>query len=455
MIRFTEFPLSIDLLEALHGMRFLRCTPIQEKVIPIALKGRDVSGMAQTGTGKTLAFLVPIFQMLRPKQEVQALVVCPTRELARQVGQVAIELGGSIGVKTAVVYGGTSLGHQRKAMYAGPDLVVGTPGRVIDFIRTSVIRLRHVKWLVLDEADRMLDMGFIEDVDFILRSSPPSRQTMLFSATLPQEVLQIASKYMHDPAQVMVSPAKLLADRVDQTVHRVAGGRKENLLIDLLRDEKMDLCLVFTATREATTRLSRELRAAGFEAGALSSLQTQRTREGIVRMFKSGEFRILVATDVAARGLDIVDISHVINYDISQEPGDHVHRIGRTARAGRAGRAITLVSGPQDERRLRAIEKLTGMPIRVGEPRLASGRPPRGKGEKPAERPPSRVRSRAGRERGRPAGRAPTKSAERSAAGGDAERAAASGGKAGPSRKRRRGRRRGGGGSSRGAEKGS
>ncbi len=451
MMRFTEFPLSIDLLEALHGMRFLRCTPIQEKVIPIALEGRDVSGMAQTGTGKTLAFLVPIFNLLRPKQEVQALVVCPTRELALQVGQVAVELGGSIGVKTAVVYGGTGLGHQRKALYAGPDLVVGTPGRVIDFIKTSVIRLRHLKWLVLDEADRMLDMGFIDDVDFILRASPPSRQTMLFSATLPSEVLQIASRYMHDPVQVKVSPSTLLADRVVQTVHRAAGGRKEDLLIDLLRDEEMRLCLVFTATREATTTLSRRLRAAGFEAGALSSLQSQRTREGIVRMFKSGEFRILVATDVAARGLDITDISHVVNFDIPQDPGDYVHRIGRTARAGRAGRAITLVSGHQDERRLQAIEKLTGIPIPAVDHRLPSGGPPRGEEKEPAGRPAGRVRRRPGPGRRRPAGRAPTKSA----AGGDAGRPAAPLDGAGRAKRRRRGRRRGGEGGSRDAEEGS
>src|SRR5262245_55836856 len=189
MKRFTEFPLSIELLEALHEMRFHRCTPIQERVIPIALSGKDVSGMAQTGTGKTLAFLVPILQMLRPNGHTQALVVCPTRELALQVGQVASDLGRLVGVKTAVIYGGTSLGAQRKEVYSGPDIIVGTPGRLIEFIQTGVIRMRHLRWLVLDEADRMLDMGFIDDVDFILKSCPPSRQTMLFSATLPPPIM--------------------------------------------------------------------------------------------------------------------------------------------------------------------------------------------------------------------------------------------------------------------------
>ncbi len=375
MKRFTEFPLRIELLEALHDLRFHRCTPVQEQVIPVALEGRDVTGMAQTGTGKTLAFLVPILQMLKPDGDVQALVICPTRELALQVGGVAADLGGRIGVKTSIVYGGTSLGSQRKEVFAGPDIIVGTPGRVIDFIKTSVIRLRHIRWLVLDEADRMLDMGFIDDVDFILRSSPPSRQTMLFSATLPPEVMRIASQYMHDPENVQVSPKTLLADRVVQSIYRVEEENKPRLLTELLRTANPELCLVFTATREATTQLSRRLRSAGLEAGALSSLQTQRTREGIVRMFKAREFRILVATDVAARGLDIDGITHVVNYDAPMDADDYVHRIGRTARAGKAGQAITLISGHRDETRLHAIEKLTGITIPVGEHRLAISGP--------------------------------------------------------------------------------
>jgi len=359
MMRFTEFPLDIELLEALHEMRFHRCTPIQEKVIPLLLEGRDVAGMAQTGTGKTLAFLVPILQQLKPSGHVQALVVCPTRELALQVGNVAIDLGGRIGVKGTVVYGGTALGHQRKEVFAGPDIVVGTPGRLIDFIKTSVIRMRHIRYLVLDEADRMLDMGFIDDVDFILKSAPPSRQTMLFSATLAPPVMKIAAQYMHDPIQVHVSPPTLLAERVVQKVYRVQSRRKEDLLVTLLKEDPPDLCLVFTATREATTDIARRLRSAGFEAGSLSSLQTQRTREAIVRMFKEREFKILVATDVAGRGLDITGISHVVNYDVPQDPEDYVHRIGRTARAGREGKAITFVSTAQDVKRLQAIEKLT------------------------------------------------------------------------------------------------
>jgi superfamily II DNA/RNA helicase len=359
MKRFTDFHISIDLLEALDEMRFHRCTPIQEKVIPLLLEGRDVAGMAQTGTGKTLAFLVPILQGLKPNGHVQALVVCPTRELALQVGQVATDLGGRIGAKCAVIYGGTSLGYQRKQCYAGPDIIVGTPGRLIEFIRTSVIRMRHIRWLVLDEADRMLDMGFIEDVDFILKSAPPSRQTMLFSATLSGPVMTIASQYMHDPIQIQVSPPTLLAERVEQHVYKVSSRHKEDLLITLFREDPPDLCLVFTATREATTDIARRLRAAGFEAGSLSSLQTQKTRESIVRMFKEREFRILVATDVAGRGLDITGISHVVNFDVPQDPEDYVHRIGRTARAGREGKAITLASSSQDLRRLQAIEKLT------------------------------------------------------------------------------------------------
>ncbi|MBI3449879.1 MAG: DEAD/DEAH box helicase [Acidobacteria bacterium] len=365
MKRFTEFPLSIELLEALHEMGFHRCTPIQEKVIQHLLDGKDVAGMAQTGTGKTLAFLVPILQGLKPNGHVQALIVCPTRELALQVGQVAIDLGGRIGVKAAVIYGGTALGHQRKSVFAGPDIVVGTPGRLIEFIRTSVIRMRYLRYLVLDEADRMLDMGFIEDVDFILKSAPSSRQTLLFSATLAGPVMKIASAYMHDPISVQVSPPTLLAERVVQRVVRCSHRDKEEMLVKILKQDPPDLGLVFTATREATTEIARRLRQAGFEAGSLSSLQTQRTREAIVRMFKDKEFRILVATDVAGRGLDITGISHVVNYDVPQDPEDYVHRIGRTARAGKGGTAITLVATSQDMKRLDAIAKLTKLPMEV------------------------------------------------------------------------------------------
>jgi superfamily II DNA/RNA helicase len=453
MKRFTEFPLKIDLLEALHDMRFLRCTPIQEKALPVALQGLDVSGMAQTGTGKTLAFLIPILDKLVPDGQVQALVICPTRELAIQVGRVASDLGGRIGAKTSVVYGGTALGHQRKEVFAGPDIVVGTPGRVIDFIRTSVIRLRHLKWLVLDEADRMLDMGFIDDVDFILRSAPPSRQTMLFSATLPPEVLRIASRYMHEPVEVKVSPQTLLADRVEQYVYKVPWERKTDLLIDVLRKEKPSLCLVFTAMREATTTIARRLRAVGFEAGSLSSLQTQRTREGIVRMFKEGEFRVLVATDVAARGLDIDGISHVINFDISMDPGDYVHRIGRTARAGKEGRAITFVSGPQDQRRLQAIEKLTKMEIAEVEHSVGRGRPqeasPRESREgRPGRRRPERDGRRGEPSRGRRAASPITAgpvSASPVGEGPEAADASQGGESGGSGRNRRRRRRRPGG----------
>jgi ATP-dependent RNA helicase DeaD len=435
MKRFTEFPIRIDLLEALHELRFLRCTPIQEKVIPEALAGHDVTGMAQTGTGKTLAFLIPILNMLEPSGELQALIICPTRELALQVGDVAEKLGSRIGAKTMVVYGGTSLGSQRKEVFAGPDIIVGTPGRVIDFIKSSVIRLRYVRWLVLDEADRMLDMGFIDDVDFILKNSPRSRQTMLFSATLPPIIMDISLRYMHEPVNLKVSPKSLLADRVEQTVFRVEEKDKPSLLTDLMKRENPDLCLVFTATREATTTLSRRLRSVGLEAGAMSSLQTQRTREGIVRMFKNREFRILVATDVAARGLDIDGITHVVNYDAPMDSDDYVHRIGRTARAGKAGKAFTLISGPRDERRLQAIEKLTGITITVGEHRLAiSGASPWGADDSHDDH----GRGRGGGGRGRGGSPRPRSSSARGAG-----RASTGGRKAGSGRPTARGRGRG------------
>ena len=318
--------------------------------------------MAQTGTGKTVAFLVPILQMIHPNGHVQALIVAPTRELAIQVNGEAEKLGRHLNVKSTAIYGGTSIGHQRREIFGGVDIVVGTPGRLIDFVKSAILRMRYIKWLVLDEADRMLDMGFIEDIDFLCRRAPLSRQTMLFSATLPAPVLKIAQAYMIHPKELRVSPPEIVAEGVRQEIHRVREERKMDLLLNLLRREAPERCLIFTARRESTGEIMRKLREKGFEAARLSSLQEQRHREGIMDMFRRGEVHILVATDVAGRGIDISGITHVINYDIPMEADDYVHRIGRTARAGGTGHAITFVT-PKDLRRMKEIRELTGMDL--------------------------------------------------------------------------------------------
>ncbi len=359
---FSALKLNQKLLDAIAESGYTVCTPIQEQVIPVALTGRDIAGMAQTGTGKTAAFLIPILQMIEATGQVQALIVTPTRELAIQVCGEAEKLAAHLAVRALPVYGGTSIGHQRREIFAGADIVVGTPGRLIDFVKSAILRMRYIKWLVLDEADRMLDMGFIDDIDFLCRRAPLSRQTMLFSATLPPAVKKIAQSYMMHPHEVQVSPSTMVADRVRQSIYRVREDRKMPLLLDVLNQESPDRCLIFTARRESTGDIMRKLREKGYEAARLSSLQEQRHREGIMDMFRRGEVHILVATDVAGRGIDIGGITHVINYDIPMDADDYVHRVGRTARAGRAGHAITFVTA-RDLKRLGEIRDLTGMEL--------------------------------------------------------------------------------------------
>ncbi len=361
-MRFADLGLKAELQAAIDDAGYVQCTEIQEKIIPVALQGRDITGMAQTGTGKTAAFLVPILQMMEPDGQVQALIITPTRELAIQVCGEAEKLSKHMSTKVTAVYGGTSIGHQRRKIFDGVDIIVGTPGRLVDFVKSAILRMRFLKWLVLDEADRMLDMGFIDDIDFLCRRAPLSRQTMLFSATLPAPVLTIARSYMMDRHEVMVSPRSLVADGIRQSLFTVAEQRKMSLLLEILREENPERCLIFTARRESTGEVMRKLRERGFEAARLSSLQEQRHRESTMEMFRRGEIHILVATDVAGRGIDVEGITHVINYDLPMEADDYVHRIGRTARAGRQGHAYTFVTA-RDMRRLNEIRRLTGMDL--------------------------------------------------------------------------------------------
>jgi superfamily II DNA/RNA helicase len=359
-MRFDELPLREDLLRGLESAGFVECTPIQEQSIPLLLEGSDLLGMAQTGTGKTLAFLVPILQGLKPSGEPQAMVICPTRELALQVGEQAERLGESVGARTVVLYGGTSLGPQRATLRKGVDVVVGTPGRLLDFLQSAYLRTRKVRYLVLDEADRMLDMGFIQDVQTILKRCPMSRQTMLFSATFPGEVRELAGEFMLYPQEVRIEPKQIAARGIRQRAYLVRGNQKAELLRRLLdREEDSEKCLVFCATRESTSEVSRYLSRNGIRAASISSLLSQANREATLQMFRDGTIRVLVASDVASRGLDITDITHVINYDLPHSPDDYVHRIGRTARLDREGDAITLVE-PGDGFRMEAIQKHVG-----------------------------------------------------------------------------------------------
>jgi superfamily II DNA/RNA helicase len=412
--RFHDFGLRPELLRALEEAGYTTPTPIQESALPILLEGHDLIGVAETGTGKTLAFLLPMFNALRiGESDPQGLVVCPTRELAIQVAGEAERFGAHLGVRTVLAYGGTSSGDQKRALMAGADLVVGTPGRLLDFVNSAWLSLRRVRALVLDEADRMLDMGFINDVDAILRRSPMSRQTMLFSATIPDEIRRLADRYMLHPKAVRMHRGTQVTRQVDHALYPVARRQKEALLLELLRRERSTKTLIFTATRENTSALALTLRRAGHEVLSLSSLLSQANRERALAAFRSGEFPMLVATDVAARGLDITDIDLVVNFDVPMQAEDYVHRIGRTGRAERTGKAITLVS-ELDARRVADIERLLGHPVpRVelaGFDYQAGGAAPAGRGRPVGRRAQGegtgagRSRARGGRGRGGSAG---------------------------------------------------
>ncbi len=343
---------------------FTEPTPIQAQAIPALLRGSDLVGVAETGTGKTAAFLLPILNGMVPGgADPQALVICPTRELAMQVAGEARRFGESIGARIVVTYGGTSSGQQKADLKEGCDIVVGTPGRLLDFVQSAWLSLRNLKHLVLDEADRMLDMGFINDVDAILRKTPMSRQTMLFSATFPDEIAELSERYLLHPDRVTTHRRTRVTSTVDHAFYPVAKNEKEALLIEVLRREKPKKTLIFTATREATAELGTVLRRQRYDVISLSSLLSQANRERALNAFRKGECQILVATDVAARGIDILDIDLVVNFDVPMHAEDYVHRIGRTGRAERSGKAATLVC-ELDGRRTRDIEKLLGESIR-------------------------------------------------------------------------------------------
>jgi ATP-dependent RNA helicase DeaD len=356
---FKIFDLHPELVQAVAERGYKTPTPIQSAVIPIMLTRRDVIGQAQTGTGKTAAFALPILQNLNLDQgSVQSLVLTPTRELAMQVADAIYEFGRYREVQVLAVYGGQSYSRQTRRLKKGVDVVVGTPGRLLDLIRQKVLDLGSVQTVVLDEADEMLSMGFIEDIQVILTEIPSTRQTALFSATLSSGIRQLANNYMQEPKSITIQRKQLTVESIEQRYYLVNEGEKLAAITRLLEVEEVKSALIFTRTRASTSKLAKELALRGFSAEGLSGDLNQDARIRVLSRFRQEQIRLLVATDVAARGLDINDISHVFNYDLPYDPEVYVHRIGRTGRAGKTGIAISLLS-PADLGRLRKIEALT------------------------------------------------------------------------------------------------
>ena len=352
-------------LRSVEALGYEEPTPIQVEAIPHVLAGHDVVGCAQTGTGKTAAFVLPTIQRIRDSGEgTRALVVTPTRELAQQIVDVARDAARTAGLRVAAVYGGVKYGGQIEALRKGVDLLVATPGRLLDLQQRGEVKLDRVQVLVLDEADRMLDMGFWPDVRRILSHLPEKRQNLLFSATMSNDVLRVVRSTLTDPISVDVGPVAIPVEAVDQALYPVNAMQKAGLLAALISKRDWERVLVFTRTKARADRLSRTLERAGISAAVVHSDRAQAQRQKALDGFRSGKHRVMVATDVMARGIDVEDISHVINYDFPEQPEDYVHRIGRTARAGRDGMAISLVA-PEEIHSLQSIEAHIGRVLRT------------------------------------------------------------------------------------------
>lgn len=364
---FTQLNLNPQLVQAVTEQGFSTPTPIQAGVIPLMLAGKDVLGQAQTGTGKTAAFALPMLHNLQSGQAgIQCLVLVPTRELALQVAEATTKYGRHSGVRVLAVYGGQAYGPQIGQLRRGVDIVVGTPGRMLDLMDRGVLALGGLRTLVLDEADEMLSMGFIEDIEKILSTTPAERQTALFSATLPNEIRRLAEKYMHEPQPVTIQREQITVAAIEQRYYMVNSDEKVAALTRLFEVEEVTRALIFVRTRVETSELAGELSSRGFPAEVLSGDLSQDARERTLARFRQNQIQVLVATDVAARGLDIDDISHVFNYQLPDDPEIYVHRIGRTGRAGKTGIAITLVS-PSERRRLTYVESFTHKKIQRAE----------------------------------------------------------------------------------------
>lgn len=407
-VTFQELGLPEEILEGVRRAGFQNCTPIQSQTLPLAVKGHDIAGQAQTGTGKTAAFLIATFnQLLRnvPRNAgsldgPRALILAPTRELAVQIHADAMVLGVGTGLRSVVVFGGADYDKQREQLLAGVDVLIGTPGRLIDYFKQHIFSLRHVQVMVLDEADRMFDLGFIKDIRFVLRRLPPfdKRMNLLFSATLSYRVLELAYEHMNNPHLVQIEPDKKTVDKVTQVVYFPANHEKPGLLIGLMHRMQASRTMVFVNTKREAEHVGAVLGANGIGAAVISGDVPQPKRLRMLKDFQEGSLAVLVATDVASRGLHVPDVSHVVNYDMPQDPEDYVHRIGRTARAGASGDAISFACETYAIT-LPDIESYIGHRIPVGQvdpgliaeatiparesrPRFRPGGPPRGGGHR-------------------------------------------------------------------------
>ena len=360
---FDGLKISSEILAVLERQQFKIPTPIQYKAIPVAIDGKDMVGIAQTGTGKTLAFGIPMLQRLMEMQNKKGLIILPTRELALQVEEALQKIGRGLGLKTAVLIGGASMGYQITSIRRGAHIIIGTPGRINDHLKQKTLNLSNVGILVLDEADLMLDMGFAPQIKLILQSVPTDRQTMLFSATMPKEIMHIAATYMKLPTRVEIAPPGTKNENVEHELFFTKREQKMTLLQKLLMEYKGSV-LVFTRTKHAAKKLCDNLSRSNFSTAEIHSNRSLMQRRAALDGFKKGKFRVLVATDIASRGIDVKGISLVVNYDLPEAAGDYVHRIGRTGRAGMTGKAISFVI-PEQRGKVREIERLMRVVIPV------------------------------------------------------------------------------------------
>jgi ATP-dependent RNA helicase RhlE len=365
---FSDLGLSTDLLRAIRDQGYTEPTPIQQQAIPAVLAGQDVFASAQTGTGKTAGFTLPMLQLLSatPPHKVQrvprALILTPTRELAAQIGDSVKTYGKNLSLRSAVVYGGVGIVPQIQALRRGVDIVIATPGRLLDHLGQRTLDLSQIEILVLDECDRMLDMGFIHDIRKVMAALPKSRQTLMFSATFSKPIQQLASTLLKDPTLIEVAPRNTAAERVEQVVHLVDRDRKRELLAYMISFHNWQQVLVFTRTKHGANRLAEQLTQDGLKSAAIHGNKTQAARTRALNDFKMGKVRVLVATDVASRGIDIDQLPHVVNYELPNVPEDYVHRIGRTGRAGNGGQAVSLVCA-DEKPLLKGIEQLLNQPL--------------------------------------------------------------------------------------------
>jgi ATP-dependent RNA helicase RhlE len=394
---FQDLGLADPILRALRDLDYSTPTPIQAQAIPALIEGRDMLGVAQTGTGKTAAFALPILHNLsqgRGRKAPRALILAPTRELAIQIGREMQGYAAHLKLRQTVIFGGVSQKPQTGALARGVDIVIATPGRFIDLMGQGHANLAAIEHFVLDEADRMLDMGFVRDVRRIVAAMPRERQSLLFSATMPKEIARLSREVLTDPVRVEVAPQSTPVERIEQSVRHVPAAKKPSLLLDILQDPDMSRVIVFTRTKHRANRVAEHLAKSGVAADAIHGNKSQTARQRALKRFGAGEARVLVATDIAARGIDIGGVTHVVNFELPNEPESYVHRIGRTARAGASGAAI-LFCDPAEKSHLRSIERLIGRRLdATGEVESETAQAPA-----PGARPARKRRRRRGRDR--------------------------------------------------------